>query len=93
MSQQLGQQSSPVLQRSESLSVISLASTQLPTITRELRLLRDDYRRHNYLTFNPDYNMFLRDMKTALDTHQLPHRVFEDIFGDTDLTPHPDCNG
>ena len=52
-----------------------------------------DYRRHHFVFFNPDFEAFLRDTKTALDAHQLPHRVFDEIFSDTNLTPHPSCNG
>ncbi len=69
------------------------AYVQLPTLTRAVEFLKMDYRRHHYVFFNPDFEMFLRDTKTALDAHQLPHRVFDEIFSDTNLTPHPSCNG
>ena len=62
-------------------------------MVRALQLLKDDYRRHHFVIFNPDFEMFLRDVKTALDAHQLPIRVFDALFGDTNITPHPDCNG
>ncbi len=62
-------------------------------MVRALQLLKDDYRRRHFVIYNPDFEMFLRDVKTALDTHQLPVRVLEAIFGDTNLTPHPDCSG
>ena len=62
-------------------------------MVRALQLLKDDYRRRHFVVYNPDFEMFLRDVKTALDAHQLPVRVFDAIFGDTNLTPHPDCDG
>ena len=60
---------------------------------RALQLLKDDYRRHHFVIYNPDFEMFLRDVKTALDAHQVPIRIFDALFGDTNIVPHPDCSG
>ena len=66
---------------------------QLPKLTRAVELLRMDYKRHHYVFFEPDFETFLRNTKTALDAHQLPHRVLEEVFSDTNLTAHPPCDG
>ena len=84
---------SAIYRRFMQTTTSSSAFVQLPKLTREVELLRLDYKRHHYVFFNPDFEVFLRDTKTALDAHQLPHRVFDEIFSDSNLTPHPSCNG
>ena len=66
---------------------------QLPDIKRTLEPLEKDYRQRRFVQHNPDFEAFLRELKTALDANQLPLRAIEEIFADHDLVKHPDCNG
>lgn len=56
-------------------------------------LLKADYRRKHFVSYNPDYDLFIRDVKVALDEHQVPQRVFNEIFSDTNRVAHPTCEG
>jgi hypothetical protein len=48
---------------------------QLPRMVRTVDLLRAEYRRRHFVDYEPDFEQFVRNLKVALDAHQLPHRV------------------
>ena len=58
-----------------------------------LKQLAAQYRRQHLVEYEPDFEVFIRNLKAALDAHQLPHRAFDELFSDTDRTRHPSCEG
>ena len=68
-------------------------SLQLPGLIRAVEILKADFKDRHFVTYDPDYETFIRNVKTALDAHQLPHRVFDEIFSDTNRATHPSCHG
>ena len=69
------------------------AETQLPDMAAALHLLEAEHRRRHFVEYEPDFEVFIRNLKVALDGHQLPRRAFDELFSDTNLTRHPDCDG
>ncbi len=69
------------------------ADAQLPDMATALQLLEEEHRRRHFVEYEPDFEVFIRNLKVALDGHQLPRRAFDELFSDTNLTRHPDCDG
>lgn len=66
---------------------------QLPRLLEAVAELQADFRQRHFVEFHPDFEAFLRGLKSALYRHQLPQRVLWEVFGQTNLTVHPPCHG